>query len=1184
METLFKSTVFNPTGLVYNKNTDELYYANYSGEIYSYSENNSTLIQTGVKSAAGICMDSNNGLYVGYPAANPETQSIVISRKNFKGLTNPFFINNSTYVDGVDDEGNDIIKTNGSSYVSNITGIASDTDNNIYFTCASSGLIGQIDRNGRMHTLWRNHLKNNEEKIVVDNFTNKPYDIKVGPKSLAFSNILFYTNNGNNTLMYVKIPNTADKYTVDPNPGSEKKDFDTNMAWLFNELAVNPNNPDYIKIKNRYFNPTVLINASGALGLNNIWSGVGLNDPRGIAFDDNKNLYCANYTGGKITKYNFDTKKNTVYIDELGGPNFLACKGDGTLFCSCYQDNTIIIINNSGQKSTYISNNFVNLPNKIITDSENNIIWSTTYGLYKTNINGETLTYSNIFINKGDYSGPYDLTFDNIGNLYGTYTKNFDENNDGTIQNTEIIIKFSATDNNIYEYFSDNSGIYGKFNGIEIDVFNNIFLSYGEESGTILKINYDNDDNMYIYKYNQSISYPGQLKIGNLGVLYCLSNNGASIHKIVTNKDNINLGYSSLYIEFTGFTIRSFTINKLDMMYCTTASKILKVYNNKISILENSNFSDTISNSLVNGFGIDINSEGVLFCCNTSNNTISYIRSSKIYSDLIYKPQGITKDKIGNIYICNYIHNNIIKMHRTTNQFTVFYSNIKNPLCISFGNIVYNNNPLFAQLYILTTENKIFRLDIPDISNDNNSNVTILELASGFTADIYSNIICDDNDNIYITNVTDGNIIKYNFNNHQNNIDEKLGDKKYEEYNYLITNNSEVTNFSIKNIFYYGLFSPFGIAFNSSNKCIYVSNYTNNTIYKISMESKGEVFIENNVNLKNPKSIIFDNLNNLYCICNENTIIKIDQNKLITTIIYDPTLYLHTIILDSNNNIIAVDYSTDDIYRISQNGIKTILYSSKFKNITDIEFNNSGDLIATCGKENKLVKFNFNINSIDFYYESNNQIINPQGLYYNPYLNKVFFVNSGDSKIGIINPSSPSFFNVNSRTNMNSLGDMCIKYNSVNNYTIYYSLYNTSEIFKADIINNAISNNTLLLNKTNGINYPKGLTMDSSNNLYCANFGNNNIVKFNYNNGNYTYSNTFINNKLITPLYLCFDPTNTFLYCSTYEPCNICKFDKDGIFYGALVDINILSLGGITFDISGNLWAASTKNNILVKI
>jgi streptogramin lyase len=82
-----------------------------------------------------------------------------------------------------------------------------------------------------------------------------------------------------------------------------------------------------------------------------------LHDSHGIVIDSSGNLYVADFTGGKINK--FDQGGNQLFsiTSNLSGPIGLALDQSGNLYASNYNNNSISIFNTSGSYQSSISSN-----------------------------------------------------------------------------------------------------------------------------------------------------------------------------------------------------------------------------------------------------------------------------------------------------------------------------------------------------------------------------------------------------------------------------------------------------------------------------------------------------------------------------------------------------------------------------------------------------------------------------------------------------------------------------------------------------------------------------------------------------------------------------------------------------------------------------------------------------------
>ncbi len=1005
MESYIKPNIVTPTGLAYDPQSTNLYFSSSSeGTIksYNFSTSQTEIIQDDIINAKGIVCNNNGELYFLYP--NNSGNKEIIAKNSITGAYSIVFRNNTEFNTGVKNEnGEDIKILNGNNFVTNANGITFDSCGNLYFTCLETGLIGQIETSGRMHTLWRTP---DQSTIYAYNtyakLTDKPYDIKVGKKNKY--NYLYYTNYGRNEIMEVLIPDT------------KSSNYDSNLNYIFttyvnDTLVYAYERKEIGNMMNTYFNPKVIQTDL-------------LNGPKGIIFDSDGNLYCANdASGGFITKKKSTTNTVTILCNNLGAPNFLEMV-EQQVVCSC--SNNITIIDSISGNILRILNDqhLTNITNIIFNDISNinnnvsDIAWCCdNLSIYKFNAENQQITKvydydSNIGI------GPYDIAFGGEGHIYGTFFNN--NNNIGTI------CGFVELSNGIFAkvpLFSSN--VYGAPFGITIDTDNNIYCSYYTVK-KILKFSINPEDEEQNYtetiffdfklpfnvnnnNQTQLLFNPGTLKQDNEGCIYCLNNGNYFLNKtrdinsvisiiLKFNKDgNILFSYYTTSMKLFNFSLNVFGdiygVCKPTIDAIPTDHLIKLLPSNTDKILDSSgNFywiksdiidlcstiivkdpeyltrepivnyadigpnyypvrpqtispvEDTISViNLLNPRGITINNiTGQIYI--TSLNTVGIFTTTSYVKlvDAISNPTGITVDGDGNVYVCNYNRNNIIKLNFYDMSPTVFIPYVRNPINLVIGKnykewqsgdstswitgLFYNNKDhtyyhttraatqnfhKIEYLYCLNRGNTLYQYAI------NNSGITdsynygmpgvdyrlpigigIVNLGNNIVENI--NSICSSKTNkIYFAQNKNNTVISYDF-----------GEQYYKLPYWFFMDLNKLRNYTEhvrftkqtygnnKMFVASGLNDPVGIVCDYDGN-LYIcdsieSNYiSDHKIYVVDTQGYTEVFvtkydIQNSIsNLIVTKlgPIDTDIQNNIYCVVNGNVIIKITKDKVITKLI-----------------------------------------------------------------------------------------------------------------------------------------------------------------------------------------------------------------------------------------------------------------------------------------------------------
>jgi hypothetical protein len=140
----------------------------------------------------------------------------------------------------------------------------------------------------------------------------------------------------------------------------------------------------------------------------------GLNEPRGLVFDDSGLLYVANSNADEILTFTPDGTRTVFATELLDGPRGLAFDEEGILFAANGVSNTVVKISPAGDVSLFASTNLSN-PRGLAFDLDGN--------LFVANSGNNTLLQlapdgTATVITSPLFNVPYGLVFDSAGTLY----------------------------------------------------------------------------------------------------------------------------------------------------------------------------------------------------------------------------------------------------------------------------------------------------------------------------------------------------------------------------------------------------------------------------------------------------------------------------------------------------------------------------------------------------------------------------------------------------------------------------------------------------------------------------------------------------------------------------------------------------------------------------------------------
>jgi sugar lactone lactonase YvrE len=153
------------------------------------------------------------------------------------------------------------------------------------------------------------------------------------------------------------------------------------------------------------------------------FANTGLSSPAGLIFDSANNLYVANQGNNTIEKFTIHGS-GSVFVPSTAGldnPQGMALDASGNLYAASYSNNTIYKITPSGSVSVFVSGGSLNLPFGLAFDSSGNLYVSNSGSgqiLEFASAGGTLSTSPTLFASEGTLADPQGLAFDNAGDLF----------------------------------------------------------------------------------------------------------------------------------------------------------------------------------------------------------------------------------------------------------------------------------------------------------------------------------------------------------------------------------------------------------------------------------------------------------------------------------------------------------------------------------------------------------------------------------------------------------------------------------------------------------------------------------------------------------------------------------------------------------------------------------------------
>jgi sugar lactone lactonase YvrE len=675
-------------------------------------------------------------------------------------------------------------------------------------------------------------------------------------------------------------------------------------------------------------------------------------------------------------------------------------------------------------------------------------------------------------------------------------------------------------------------------------------------------ISIDSGSNIFItgiYNSNSTVYNPVSLCNTSVSSLIYASNTSGFIAKYNSN------GVALWTNNITNGSLNSCTIDLSNNLFCSGASS-----NNSLIYDTNSNTNKT--SSFLSAYA------NVSTVAGTG--TATFLDSSNLLASFNY-PRGICMDSLGNIYVADASNNRIRKI---TNQVVTtlagsgtatYFDGLGTNAGFNYPEgICLDSN---GNLYVADSSNNRIRKIVGGLVTTlaGSGTATYLD-ATGTNAGFNGprGIGIDTFNNLYISDT---------FNNRIRLLNTNGVVSTYAGNGTAALTNSTGTNAAFN--------TPKMLTIDNSNN-IYVADTSNNVVRLINTSQVVSTYI---TGLNNPTGVVIDLSRNVYVADTGNHLIKImnTSGTLCNLAGSGTATYLDGtgtnpgfnaptgLCVDLNGNIYVSDTSNNRIRRIETAGAYFITYGSNagysdgigalssFNNLSGIALDNVGNLYIADSANNRIRKITgstvttFAGTGTATYLDgigTNASFNNPMGLAIDS-SNNLYISDTSNNRIRKITG--------NVVTTLAGSGTATILNGASNiagfNSPIGICLDSSNNLYVADTNNNIIrmlSNGivttfagtgtaTYLDGNSNiaGFNYPCGIIVDTSNNLYCADTSNNRI------------------RKVITGVVSTLAGSGTATYL-------------DG--FGTLASFN--NPNNITIDNNGVIYISDTKNNLLRKI
>ncbi len=756
---------------------------------------------------------------------------------------------------------------------------------------------------------------------------------------------------------------------------------------------------------------SVIINgiASSGLGFTVTKTFSSINQPTGLAMDENENIYVANYSDGTIIKVSPGGMTQTTIYKGLKNPMGIYYAPSSTLYVACKGDGTVQRLTLASQVTGYTYASGFSMPAGIAFDDAGN--------MYVTN-------YGNNTISKMDLSGTISTFATGLNKPMGiaftgpTGGKTFKVVNNGNGSISEVNLsgvvylfvsekdspRYIMSDNDFNLYITSYDQVSKVTStGVSLTYTTGLTNAYGlvmDQAGYLYASDFDTNAISKIDKgyqvYAEGLYNPWGITFSPSGTMFIanqgsLSTGGGSISMVTTDGQVLSfvkrLNRSACLYEPGGSRIsfKDITIGFQNNLFISTysdfgASTISEVtydgnahlFGSCIDYAGLGKYSNISFGSVSQELYISDTQNGKLFTMTSSGSSIHSFASG------FSLPQGITIDQYGKVYVAN-AGNGTISQTTASGTFTSTYaSGLSGPAGLAQDNErkLYVSDYGTQSVSIVTPSHQVITFAVgistpTGIALDHNGYVYVASESEGrvyklvHPASVYirglnnpQGLAKGPDGLIYVADNTNNNIYRLETIDKFTKIASDISSPSWFVFNngggLFISdfNNGRIGDYlnNTINTFASGLSGPTGIAYDLLNNIFYVGNYDNGTLSLITSSGNVSTFA---VGLSGPMGVAFLSPGNLYVANRSNgTISRVVQGSGVSTFA-DGFGLPAGITLDTADNLYVADQSAGMIYRIRPDG--SVAAFARISAPFGVAFDGNGNLFVS-DTENKQIK------------------------------------------------------------------------------------------------------------------------------------------------------------------------------------------------------------------------------------
>ncbi|MFN3968220.1 immunoglobulin domain-containing protein [Flavobacterium sp.] len=483
-----------------------------------------------------------------------------------------------------------------------------------------------------------------------------------------------------------------------------------------------------------------------------------------------------------------------------------------------------------------------------------------------------------------------------------------------------------------------------------------------------------------LINFNSPIGQPTGITVDALGNIYVLESANNQIKKMTPN--------GIITVVVTGFNApRGLSIDQAGVLYVADTG------NNVIKKIDTNNTVTIIGSGFSSPRGVAVDQNGNVYVADTGNNAIKKISTANVVSTVatgLSIPSGVAIDVVGNLYVAETGNNNIKKIS-TNNVITTLGFGFQFPEAV-----VVDSNGL---VYVADTGNNA----IKKISLDNQTTT----LAGSYTSP--KGIAVDANGNVYVSDTSNNSVEKISANNstssltHISSPRDIVIDASNNIY-LLDKNNKMIRKRSVDgtlSIFASGFTGPSKMAMDGLGN-MYVADLMSTSTYfyfikkispsgsitiiafnfpdvnSLAADPLGQVYVkqgQNNIKkidlsgtvttvnpyMSSPKSLACDAAGNVY-VTDGYRINKLTNTEVVNItngVVEFTNYYFENIAIDNLGNIYTINYYSNQLIKISPNGIISNLSNTTYSNDDGIALDSFGRIYKPNQNANTVTRYNY---------------------------------------------------------------------------------------------------------------------------------------------------------------------------------------------------------------------------------